>query len=116
MDFKDYLANTTDNLEKFRAVQPKAAQGFSAMHRGAFFEGDVSVKHKELMALAIAMATHCDDCIGFHMKAAIRAGVTRTEVAETISVAISMGGGPAYMYGAHALEAFDQLAPAVAAE
>lgn len=56
------------------------------------------MKHKELMALP--MATHCDDCIGFHMKAAIRAGVTRTEVAETISVAISMGGGPACMYGA----------------
>ncbi|MCK0139014.1 carboxymuconolactone decarboxylase family protein [Aliiroseovarius sp. F47248L] len=44
-----------------------------------------------------------------HIRAAIKAGANREEVAETVSVAIMMGGGPGYMYGARALKAFDQL-------
>ncbi|SFL02764.1 alkylhydroperoxidase AhpD family core domain-containing protein [Loktanella salsilacus] len=61
------------------------------------------------MCIAIGIAKQCDDCIGFHVKAAIAAGVTREEIAETISVAMYMGGGPSFMYGARALEAFDQM-------
>ena len=40
---------------------------------------------------------------------AVRELATREEVAETISVSMYMGGGPAFMYGARALEAFDQF-------
>ena len=42
-------------------------------------------------------------------KASIAAGATRQEIAETVSVCVMMGGGPAYMYGVKALEAYDQL-------
>ena len=68
------------------------------------------MKTKELIALAIGIAGRCDGCIGFHTKAAIQQGATRQEVLETIDVAVYMGGGPSYVYGAQALEAFDQLA------
>ena len=97
------------NLTKLRQLQPDTAKGFTALHRGAMQEGALGVKEKELIALSIGIAKQCVDCIGFHIKAAIRAGATRDEVAETISVAIMMGGGPSFMYGAKALEAFDQL-------
>lgn len=43
------------------------------------------------------------------MRAAAKAGATRDDIADTVSVAIMMGGGPAYMYGVRALEAHDQL-------
>ena len=61
------------------------------------------------MCLAIGIIRQCNDCIGFHVKAAVAAGATRDEIAETITVTMYMGGGPAYMYGAKALDAFDQL-------
>ena len=48
--------------------------------------------------------------IGFHTEAAIKYGATRDEIVETIGVAVYMGGGPSYVYGAQVLEAFDQLA------
>ncbi|WP_298494070.1 carboxymuconolactone decarboxylase family protein [uncultured Maritimibacter sp.] len=110
MDYAPYLANTTANLDKIRKIEPDTASGFAAMHRAAFYDGDVSKKHKELMALAIAVAKGCTDCIGFHVRAAIKAGVTRKEMTEMIAVAVLMGGGPAYMYGAHVIEAYDQMA------
>jgi len=111
MDFKQELAVTNDNLDNYRAEQPRGAAGFSKLHQGTMFEGAVSLKHKELIALAIGIARQCSDCIGFHVQAAIKAGATKEEVSETVSVSLLMGGGPAYMYGARAIEAYDQFCP-----
>lgn len=111
MDFRKQLEVTNDNLDNYREEQPKGASGFTRLHQGTMFEGTVSLKNKELIALAIGITRQCADCIGFHVKAAIRAGATKAEVAETVSVCLLMGGGPAYMYGARALEAYDQFCP-----
>ena len=62
------------------------------------------------VAIGIAVATRCDGCVGFHAKAAIKAGATREEVLETLSMAIYMGAGPSMIYAAEALRAFDELA------
>ncbi len=109
MDWKAHLKETSDNLNEFRRIQPEAGHGFTALHRGAMAEGTLDVKTKELIALAIGVSTRCVDCIGFHVQAAAKAGATRDDVAETVSVAVMMGGGPAYMYGVKAIEAYDQL-------
>jgi AhpD family alkylhydroperoxidase len=73
--------------------------------------GQLDAKTKELMALAIAIAMRCEGCIVYHVRAAAKHGATREQVAETIGVAVEMGGGPATVYGAEALAAFDQLKP-----
>ena len=71
--------------------------------------GVLDAKTKELVALAISVADRCDPCIGFHVEALVKAGASREEVADVLSVCIQMGGGPSLMYSAKALEAFDQL-------
>ena len=109
MDFKAELATTRANLQKYAKMQPDGAAGFSDLHHAAMSPGALDVKQKELIALAIGIAKQCADCIGFHVKAAIEAGATREEVSETVTVAMMMGGGPSYMYGARAIEAYDQL-------
>jgi len=110
MDFKTELATTIENMGKYQQVQPEGAAGFNALHKAALLPGKLSVKDKELIALAIGISRQCADCIGLHVKAAIAAGADRDEIGETVSVAILMGGGPSYMYGARAMEAYDQLA------
>ncbi|PID37119.1 MAG: alkylhydroperoxidase [Rhodobacterales bacterium] len=109
MDFKTLLADTSAGLAAYRKVQPEGAKGFSAMHQAAMVDGAISLKDKELMCIAIGIVSHCNDCIGFHVKAGLRLGMTREELAEVVSVCMYMGGGPAYMYGAHAMAAFDEL-------
>lgn len=109
MDWKAYLDNTSSNISEFKKVQGETGQGFTALHKAAMAPGSMSVREKELVALGIGIANRCVDCIGFHIRAAARAGATRDDIAETISVAVMMGGGPAYMYGVKALEAFDAL-------
>ncbi len=109
MDWKKYLSNASQNLARFRKAAPDTAKGFGALSQAALAEGAISLRNKELICIAIGIAKQCDDCIGFHVKAAILAGVTREEIADVICVAMYMGGGPSFMYGAKALEAFDQL-------
>jgi AhpD family alkylhydroperoxidase len=84
--------------------------GFNAMARGALKPGALSESHKELIALAIGVAGHCDGCIGFHAKSLVRLGAKREEVMEALAVAVYMGGGPSLMYAAEAVHAFDEFA------
>lgn len=109
---KDYIQLTKDisaYLAEMRKAAPDATQGFSALAKGALQDGALSKKTKELMALAIGVSTRCDGCIGFHAKACVDLGATREEVVETLSMCVYLGGGPAYMYVADALRAYDQF-------
>ena len=110
---KDYkaLAGEVDaraaNL--FRAA-PGQMRAFRGLMEAASKDGALDAKTKELMAIAIAVVTHCEGCIVFHVRAALKHGASREELAETVGVAIEMGGGPAAVYGADAMAAFDQFA------
>ena len=87
-------------------------KSFSAVAQAALKKNKLDTKTKELIALGISVATRCDDCIGFHVKAAIDQGATREELLETLGMAIYMGAGPSVMYASHAIEAYDQFSSA----
>ena len=114
--FPDLIDDLNAAIAKLRAGAPEPMRAFSALARESLKPGALDVKTKELIAVAIAIATRCDGCIGFHAKAAIKAGASREEVLETLSMAIYMGAGPSMIYAAEALRAFDELSPAPAGE
>lgn len=99
-------------IARLRTGAPGPMKAFSGLAREALAPGRLDVRTKELLAIGIAIATRCDGCIGFHVKAAIRAGASREEILETVSMAIYMGAGPSMIYAAETLRAFDELAPA----
>ena len=109
MNWTNFLAETNAELAALRTEMPGAAAGFAQLAKAATAPGAIDPKTKELIAVAIGIATHCDGCIGFHVKAALRHGATRAEIAETVAMCVYMGGGPSLMYGAKALAAFDEL-------
>lgn len=110
--FPDLLDDLNAAIATLRAGAPEPMRAFSALAREALKPGALDVRTKELIATAIAVAVRCDGCIGFHAKAAIRAGASREEILETLSMAIYMGAGPSMIYAAEALRAFDELSPA----
>ena len=65
--------------------------------------------YQELIALGIAITVRCDGCISFHVHDAMAADASAEEIAETVSVAILMGGGPSVVYGIEALQALSQF-------
>jgi AhpD family alkylhydroperoxidase len=110
-NYEDIVRDISQNLKTLRQDIPETMRGFSAMAQGATRPGALDKKTKELIALAIGVATRCDGCIGFHTEALVRLGATRLEVEEALGMAIYMGGGPSLMYAADALVAFEQFTP-----
>jgi len=84
-------------------------KAFSALAEAATRDGALDRKTKELIALAVGIAGHCDACIGFHMRTLVKLGATRAEVEDALGVAVYMGGGPSLMYAADALAAYEEL-------
>jgi AhpD family alkylhydroperoxidase len=91
----------------FRAA-PEPMRAFNALMAAVSKDGAISAKHKELTALAIAVTMRCEGCVLHHVDAARRHGIVRDEIVEILAVAVEMGGGPATVYGATALAAFDE--------
>lgn len=105
----DYTKELIGPLRSLREGAPEVMKAFAGMSQAALAPKALDGKTKELIALAVAVAVRCDDCIGFHVKAAVEQGATREEVAETLGMAIYMGAGPSVMYASHALDAFTQF-------
>jgi AhpD family alkylhydroperoxidase len=104
------IQRINENLGPLRKSQTDTMQSFGQLAKAAMTEGALSTKHKELMALAIGITQHCSGCIGFHVKALKKLQCTRQELEEMLSVCVYMGGGPALMYSAEALGAWDSMA------
>ena len=103
------IKNINENLAPLRKAQPDAMLAFGQLAKSAMAEGAVSAKHKELIALAIGITQHCSGCVGFHVKALIKLGATRAEVDEMLTICVYMGGGPALMYAAEVIAAWESM-------
>ncbi|NLB14058.1 MAG: carboxymuconolactone decarboxylase family protein [Gammaproteobacteria bacterium] len=108
--YQDHIANINRHLAPLRSGIPATLQGFGAMARAAMAPGALDEKTKELIAMAIGVATRCDGCLGFHGKALVRLGASDEEVREMLGVAVYMGGGPSLRYAAHAWESYREFA------
>jgi AhpD family alkylhydroperoxidase len=106
----DITKRISGNLRKLRQDIPDTMKAFSALAQAATRDGALDKKSKELIALAIGIATRCDGCIGFHIETLVRLGATRLEVEETLGMAVYMGGGPSLMYAADAIAAYEEFA------
>lgn len=113
--YPEYHSQLQGLVGRLAKELPEPMAGFTSLHRSAIADGALTTKVKELIALSIAISVRCDGCISYHVHDALEAGATREEIVEAIGVAVLMGGGPAMLYGAEALEAVDQFAAKVPA-
>ncbi|MDA9431606.1 carboxymuconolactone decarboxylase family protein [Bradyrhizobium sp. CCBAU 51627] len=108
-NFVEITKNISNNLKKLRNDIPDTMKGFAALAQAATRDGALDRKTKELIALALGVAAHCDGCIGFHAEALVKLAATREEVEEALGMAVYMGGGPSLMYAADAIAAYEQF-------
>jgi len=85
-------------LKKFGEQSPEKMKAFAGFMEAVESKGALSVKHKELIAIALSINAHCEWCIAYHVKKALEQGATPDEIREASWVAVLMGGGPALMY------------------
>lgn len=109
MDWTVKRDETKNQLRRLNGAIPDAARAFGGLGKAVKGGGVLEFKTKEFVALGIAVALRCEACIVLHIEALIRAEATRDEIGDVLAMSIQMGGGPAMMYAAKAMECYDAL-------
>ena len=105
-DFNDYRAKMND---KILADNNKIIKRIFNLDTNAFQEGALNVKTKELLGLVASTVLRCDDCIKYHLEACYKAGLTKEEVVETLSIGTLIGGTIVIPHLRKAYEFWDEL-------
>ena len=105
-DFNDYRAKMND---KILADNNKIIKRIFNLDTNAFQEGALNVKTKELLGLVASTVLRCNDCIKYHLEACYKAGLTKEEVVETLSIGTLIGGTIVIPHLRKAYEFWDEL-------
>ena len=97
-DAKEFFEKFKQDLGKMKEESPDMMSGFAGLFSKVMKDGVISLREKELIALAIAVHSKCPPCIRLHVQKCLDAGATREQMMEAAAVAVMMGGGPAYTH------------------
>jgi AhpD family alkylhydroperoxidase len=88
-EFDRYRA---DMNEKLLGGNHRGLKRFFALDTQAYEDGALDKRTKELLGLVASIVLRCDDCITYHIKQCVTAGVTRPEFLDLFNVALVVGG------------------------
>ena len=88
-DFNDYRARMN---AKLLADNNLIIKRIFNLDTNAYAAGALDVKTKELLGLVASAVLRCDDCVKYHLETAHKAGVSKDEVMEALSIATLVGG------------------------
>ncbi len=100
-----YSKDGRKHFQKLMELNPDLFGSFVTFNQKVFEEGTLSVKMKELVAVACAHITRCPYCIDGHIKNAKRAGATDAEIADVVFVAVAMNAGASFAHSCISMEA-----------
>ena len=82
---------------------------FFALDGRAYEAGALDVKTKELLGLVASLVLRCDDCVTYHLIRCAEEGVSRSEVFETLSIGLVVGGSIVIPHLRRAVARWDEL-------
>jgi AhpD family alkylhydroperoxidase len=80
------------SLDLISKQQPEVIAALYRLKGVVFKEGALSVKEKELIAVAVTALLRCDECLLVHANKAKEAGATKDEIRESLLVAMYLAG------------------------
>lgn len=104
---KDFFTKFKDDSAKMQQETPDMAKAFMGLFQATMKEGALSVKVKELIALAAGITVRCEPCINLHVQKCLAAGATREEILEAAAVVTMMQGGPGFTYVPKVMDALE---------
>lgn len=105
-EFNDYRERMND---KILADNNKIIKRIFNLDTNAYQAGALDVKTKELLGLVASTVLRCDDCIKYHLENSYKAGLTKEEVVESLSIATLVGGTIVIPHLRRAYEYWDAL-------
>lgn len=105
-EFNDYRSRMNDVI---LSHDNKTLKRFFSLDGGAYAEGALPVKTKELLGLVASMVLRCDDCIKYHLGKSHEAGISTDEVYEVFAIANLVGGSICIPHTRRAAEYWEEL-------
>lgn len=96
-----YSKDATQNLAQLKDLAPEQLKAFNDFNVTVFKEGALTIKEKEIIAVAIANITQCPYCIDSHTRKAKKAGASLEELVEAVFVASAVEAGGAVTHCTH---------------
>ena len=110
MDRKVQLDSFLNGIKEMGKEAPDSVNAFMGLLKAAYTPGELDLKTKELISIAIGCYNRCEYCIVYHVNGALKAGATKGEIIEAAMVSVAFGGGPSMAYSVTVLkEALEQL-------
>ena len=78
----DILKHRLTERKKLEEEAPNLFHGFNELMKYYYKPGALDLKCKELIAVALSVATRCIPCLANHANNAVSAGATRQEILE----------------------------------
>ncbi len=85
-----------EDLKKFGDIsdlQPEMGKKFFAWYAEVFKDGALTVREKNLIALAVAHTVQCPYCMDAYTDACLSSGADETQMMEAVHVAAAIKGG-----------------------
>ncbi|HSJ16212.1 MAG TPA: carboxymuconolactone decarboxylase family protein [Longimicrobiales bacterium] len=82
---------------------------FFALDSRAYEEGALPTRTKELLGLVASLVLRCDDCITYHITRCVEEQVSDTELMETMSIGLVVGGSIVIPHLRRAVATLDEL-------
>ena len=74
------------------AEEDRFFQHFGDLEGSVYADGAINGKMTELMGLAISITMQCDECVMYHLRRCVDLKIDRTQILESIRVAVMTGG------------------------
>lgn len=88
---------------------PELAEKFFDYYGAVMAEGELSVREKSLIALAVAHAVQCPYCIEAYTRECLEQGSNTAEMTEAVHVAAAIRGGASLIHGLQMRNMADKL-------
>jgi len=82
---------------------------FFALDTRTYEAGALDVKTKELLGLVASLVLRCDDCVTYHLVRCAEEGVSRSEMFESLSVGLVVGGSIVIPHLRRAVDRWNEL-------
>ncbi|MFG1460508.1 MAG: carboxymuconolactone decarboxylase family protein [Thermoplasmataceae archaeon] len=96
---KNELLKEVQEIMQYSGTKlPDQFRAFGDFNKSVLADGKLSHKTKELIAVALSLASSCEWCITYHAVEARKSGASDEEILESAFIAVLMAGSPALMH------------------
>jgi AhpD family alkylhydroperoxidase len=106
----EFAARRSRANERLLDGAPLTIKRFFALDRDVYRPGALPKATKDLLGLVASTVLRCNDCIAYHVREAIAAGVDREQLIEALGIALVVGGSITIPHLRFAVEFLEGLA------